>query len=114
MLHSIMTNVKTGNIMRKIFEFKVKGHKVKVVNRWYGGMKLYIDGNLKDTDTSFLAFGKTALLSSRIGEHGVLEILPISTFLSVEIDAVLNNNNELQHVYSSHRRLSLKERRLAK
>ncbi|OKY25848.1 hypothetical protein [Thalassotalea sp. PP2-459] len=100
--------------MRKIFEFNVKGHKVKVINHWFGGMKLYVDGNIKDTDSSLFAFGKTALLSTGLDDHGVLEILPISRMLSVEIDAVLNNNKKLQHVYSSHRRLSLQQQRLAK
>ncbi|WP_286235834.1 hypothetical protein [Thalassotalea sediminis] len=100
--------------MRKVFEFIVKGHKVKVVNSWFSGAKLYIDGDVRDQDKTLFAFGNKALLSANLGEHGVLEIMPISTMWSVEIDAVLNKDNNLQQVYSSHRRLRLRERRLAK
>ncbi|MDO6428569.1 hypothetical protein Q4489_16270 [Thalassotalea sp. 1_MG-2023] len=100
--------------MRKVFEFNVKGHNIKVINHWFGGLKLYVDGNIKDTDRSLFAFGKTPLLTTNLDAHGTLEILPISKMLSVEIDAVLNNNKSLQHVYSSHRRLSLQQQRLAK
>ncbi|MCF6264724.1 MAG: hypothetical protein L3J24_14215 [Xanthomonadales bacterium] len=102
--------------MRKEFEFTVKGHKVKVVNSWTRGVKLYIDGDFRDQDFSFLsiAWGKTALLSAKLGEFGILEIFPISALISVEIDAFLIRGNEKQPVYSSHKHLTLTEIRLAK
>ena len=100
--------------MRKEFEFTVKDHKVKIVNSWTRGAKLYIDGECRDQDSTFLANGKTALLSADLGEFGILEVFPLSALISVEMDAFLNKDNEKQHVYSSHKRLSLTEQRLAK
>ncbi len=100
--------------MRKEFEFTVKNHKVKIVNSWSRGAKLYIDGECRDQDSTFLASGKSALLSANLGEFGILEIFPMSALISVEMDAFLINGNDKQHVYSSHKRLNLTEQRLAK
>ncbi|ASP47326.1 hypothetical protein [Cognaticolwellia beringensis] len=100
--------------MRKEFEFTVKDHKVKIVNSWSRGTKLYIDGDCRDQDTSFLANGKTALLSAKLGELGILEVFPKSALISVEMEAFLIKGHEKQHVYSSQKRLSLTEQRLAK
>ena len=100
--------------MRKEFEFTIKDHKIKIVNTWSRGAKLYIDGEFRDQDSSFLANGKTALLSANLGKLGILEIFPVSALISVEMDAFLVKNNENQHIYSSHKRLSLTEQRLAK
>ena len=100
--------------MRKEFEFTVKDHNVKIVNSWTRGAKLYVDGDFRDQDSSFLANGKTALLSAKLGEFGILEIYPMSALVSVEMDAFLIKDNEKHHVYSSHNRLSLTEQRLAK
>jgi hypothetical protein len=98
--------------MRKEFEFTVKDHKVKIVNSWTLGAKLYIDGECRDQDSTVFASGKIALLSANLG-FGILEIFPVSGLISTEIDAFLINNSERQHVYSSHKRLSLREQRLA-
>lgn len=100
--------------MRKEFEFTVKNHKVKIVNSWIRGAKLYIDGECRDQDTSFFANGNTVLLSANLGELGILEIFPRSALISVEMDAFLIKENEKQRVYSSKERLSLAEQRLAK
>jgi hypothetical protein len=100
--------------MRKHFEFTVKGHQIKVTNSWLRGAKLYVDGDFRDQDKSLFAFGSQALLSANLGEHGILEINPLSALISVEIDAYLINNQIKQHVFSSHKHLSLKEQRLAK
>ncbi|QYJ99425.1 hypothetical protein K0J45_09620 [Shewanella alkalitolerans] len=98
--------------MRKVFEFTVKNHKVKIVNSWSRGAKLYIDGECRDHDSTFFANGKIALLSANLGEFGILEVFPLSGLISVEMDVFLINNNDKQHVFSSHKRLSLKEQRL--
>ncbi len=98
--------------MRKEFKFKVKGYDVKITNTWLGGAKLYVDGDFRDQDNTFLANGKSALLSAKIGDHGILEIYPLSDF-SVEMDVYLISNNSKQFVYSSHKRLSLTEQRIA-
>lgn len=100
--------------MRKEFVFTVKDHKVKIVNSWSLGTKLYIDGECRDQDSTFLASGKSALLSANLGEFGILEIFPMSALISVEMDAFLIKGIEKLHVYSSHKRLNLTEQRLAK
>ncbi len=100
--------------MRKEFEFTVKDHKIKIVNSWARGVKLYIDGDFRDQDSSFIPNGKTALLSAKLGEFGILEIFPMSALFSVEMDAFLIRDNKKQHVYSSHTRLNLTEQRLEK
>jgi len=100
--------------MRKEFEFTFKEHKIKIVNSWSRGVKLYIDGEFRDQDSSFFANGKTTLLSANLDEYGILEIVPMSALISVEMDAFLVKNNEKQQIYSSHGRLSLTEQRLAK
>ena len=99
--------------MRKEFQFKVKGHDINVVNSWIREIKLYVDGDFSDQSRSFFANGKIALLSASIGDIGILEIYPVSTLISVEIDAYLIINNAKQYVYSSHKRLSLAEQRTA-
>jgi len=100
-------------VMRKEFQFKVKNHTIKIINTWTRGAKLYVDGDLRDQDSSFLANGKTALLSANLGDHGILEVNPLSDLMSVEMDVYLILNNSKQQVYSSHKRLSLAEQRTA-
>ncbi|WP_019027741.1 hypothetical protein [Colwellia piezophila] len=99
--------------MRKEFQFRVKNHTIKIVNTWIRGVKLYVDGDLRDHDTSFWANGKVALLCANLGEYGILEIYPRSGLVSVEMDAYLILNNSKQYVFSSHQRLSLTEQRMA-
>lgn len=96
--------------MRKTWSFKVKGHAVKIVNTWFHGMKLYIDGDLRDHDRSFLAFGKEVLMSANLGDEGVLEVKP-RAFFTVEVDVFLSNGNENLAVFSSTNRLSLSQQR---
>ena len=98
--------------MRKEFKFNVKNHKIKVTNSWFHGAKLYVDGDFRDFDKSLSANGKVALLSANMGELGILEIFPVALF-TVEIDAYLVFDNTKQYVFSSHKRLSLTEQRIA-
>ena len=103
-----------GDLMRKSFEFTVKSIKVKIINTWFSGAKLYVNGDLRDTDKTLLAIRNNTLLSANLGELGVLEIKPLSGLITVEMDAYLVNGTNIQHVYSSHKRLSLKEQRAAR
>jgi hypothetical protein len=96
--------------MRKAFKFNVKGHKINITNSWFHGAKLYVDGDFRDFDKSLFANGKVALLSANLGEFGILEIFSVA-FFTVEIDAYLVFDHTKQHVFSSHKRLSLTEQR---
>ena len=91
--------------MRKVFEFIVNGHKVKIVNSWLRGAKLYVDGDFRDQDSSLLATGGEALLSAKLADFGILEIFPKSALVSVEMDAFLITGDEKLHVYCSYKRL---------
>ncbi len=100
--------------MQKTFEFIVKGHQIRITNSWLYGAKLYVDGDFRDQDKTFLAFGSEPLLSASLGEKGILEIYPLSALVSVEMDAYLTKDRSKQHVYSSHKRLTLREQRLVR
>lgn len=97
--------------MKKEFTFTVKGHHISIINSWFHGAKLYVDGDLRDVDSSLIATGKTALLSANLGELGILEVFP-SALISVEMDAYVSKGDDRARVYSSHQRLNLKEQRL--
>jgi hypothetical protein len=96
--------------MRKTWSFEVKGHSIKVVNSWLHGAKLYVDGDFKDHDRSFFAFGGRVLLSTNLGELGILEIEP-RAFVTVEIDVYLASDGKRQLVFSSTKRLPLSQQR---
>jgi len=96
--------------MRETWSFEVKGHSIKVVNSWLHGMKLYVDGDFKDHDRSFFAFGGKVLLSTNLGELGILEIEP-GAFVTVEIDVYLARDGKRQLVFSSTKRLPLSQQR---
>jgi len=98
--------------MTKSFEFTLKSKKIKIINFWFGGIKLYVNGDLRDFDKTLFAISNKALLSANLDDIGILEIKPLSGLISVEIDAYLVNGTDIQYVYSSHKRLSLKEKRL--
>lgn len=34
--------------MKKVFEARYAGHRIRVENRWFTGEKLYVDGELQD------------------------------------------------------------------
>jgi hypothetical protein len=87
--------------MRKEWEFKVKDYDIRIVNTWLSGAKLYVDGDLRDSDTSFFANGKTILLSTKLDENNILEIVPLSALFSVEMDAFLLHGKNKEHVFSS-------------
>jgi len=99
--------------MKKLFEFTVKSNKIKIVNSWFSGIKLYVNGNLRDTDKTLFTLSQNTLLSASIDGVGIVEIKPLSGLISTEIDAYLIEKTEKHHVYSSHKRLSLKQQRLA-
>ncbi len=64
----------------------------------------YINSDLRD-------FDKT-LLPANLDGVGTLKIKPSSGLVSAEIDAYLVKAADTHHVYSSYKRLSLKQKRL--
>ena len=96
--------------MRKEWNFNLSGHTVRITNSWFFGMKLYIDGDVRDEDRGFLALGNEVRLSARIPEVGVLEVEP-RAFITVEIDVYLKEDGNRNLVFSSTKRLALSQQR---
>lgn len=101
--------------MFKEFNFMIKSHKIRIVNRWLDGIKLYIDGECRDQSRTLFAVGHQTLLSANLAELGILEIVPCSGWFSIELDAYLvDSKNQRLHVYSSYDRIPLRSKRLIK
>ncbi|SHG93037.1 hypothetical protein [Ferrimonas marina] len=96
--------------MKKRFEFAVGIHQITIINSWFRGVKLFVDGELIDSDNTLLAREGRTLLSARLGELGTLEVKPLSALVSVEMDAYLNDGKQLHHIYSSHQCIDNKPR----
>ncbi len=87
--------------MSESWRFTTKSHEVKVTNSWFFGVKLYVDGKLRDKDTSFLDFGQEALIAPL--ENGtVLEVVPKPGLVSVQLDAYLVDGTQRKWVFSSY------------
>jgi hypothetical protein len=99
--------------MAKEFSFMIKDYKVKVVNRWFDGIKLYINGECRDQTKTVFIIGNETLLSANLDVMGVLEIVPQLGMFSIELDAyLLDSNDQRLHIYSSNGRVPLKAHRL--
>ena len=94
--------------MNNTWNFDVKGNQVKVMNSWFHGAKLYVNGDLKDIDKTIFAFGNEALMSASLGDHGILEINPRSRLFTVELNAFLVKGESKELVFSSEKEYGLK------
>jgi len=73
--------------MQKTYEIEQSGSRIRVVNSWFSGAKLYIDGDMKDFDNSYFASPKGAMLSgsfvNKNGEREVIEVFAKSNLITV-------------------------------
>ena len=99
-------------IVVKEFSFKIQDTKIRIVNTWFSGIKLYVNGEYRDYNNQFFILSKQVLLSANLGDLGILEIEVKSGLSSMEFDAYLDQGHERLHIYSSHERISLKAQRL--
>lgn len=90
--------------MKKTFQFQVAEHEIRVINNWFSGAKLYVDGEARDSDSTWVAFSRETLMSANLGEQGILEIVPISRVFSVEMEAYLRHGKQRVQVFSSETR----------
>ena len=66
------------------------GHSIRVVNSWFGGAKLYIDGDIRDSTNALFAVGEK-LLSAKINDKGdIVEIIIHATF-STKVKILVND-----------------------
>ncbi|WP_067842197.1 hypothetical protein [Amphibacillus sediminis] len=62
--------------MKKVFEVTYEGHQIQVVNTWFNGEKLYVDGKLQDENIGFgLRAALTGILKS---SHDVTKSIKVS------------------------------------
>jgi hypothetical protein len=66
-------------MMSKQWITEYEGHRIRVVNSWFSGIKLYVDGDLRDTNTQLVSLDSSQpLLSARVplrgGEASVVEV----------------------------------------
>ena len=87
--------------MSESWSFTTTSHKIKVTNSWFFGIKLYVDGKLRDKDTSFLEFGEEAL-TAMLDNGRVLEVIPKPGLVSVQMDAYLIEDEQRRLVFSSY------------
>ncbi|MCP4274247.1 MAG: hypothetical protein GY781_20185 [Gammaproteobacteria bacterium] len=81
---------------------KRAGATIRFVNSWFGGAKLYINGELKDFDKSHWASSKYPLLSgSFLNEDSEIEIvevyvkahmLSVGVLITINGEEILNEN----------------------
>ena len=58
-------------IGQKEWRCQYKDHTIRVVNTWFGGAKLYIDGDCKDINKDFLVVSsKAPVLSASLPDTG--------------------------------------------
>jgi hypothetical protein len=65
------------------------GYKIRVVNTWFGGAKLYINGECRDKNSAFIALGET-LLSAKLNEAGDIVEVSISAVLTTKAKILVN------------------------
>ena len=103
-------------MFKKEFNFIYKNHEVRVMNDWVRGMKLYVDGDHRDWDKRLYISQGDVMVCTQIEAGKILEIVAGPNFFSVQIDAYIREVGQKGkgiHVYSSHGRVSLIDKRLA-
>ena len=68
-------------IGQKEWVAKYKNHKIRDINTWFAGAKLYVDGECRDTSSSLIATSKDApLLSAKLNDDEIVEIYLIAVW----------------------------------
>ena len=93
------------------WQFNIAKHEILITNNWITGMKLYVDGLLKDTNAFPFAIGNHVFLRTELEHLGTLEVIPYAIF-TVEISAKLKTAHDHLLVYSSYQKQTLREKRL--
>ncbi|GGO71567.1 hypothetical protein [Bowmanella pacifica] len=96
--------------MNKEWNLTLNDQLIRITNSWFHGMKLYINGELKDHDRRLFALGNLVTLSAKLDDGSVLEVEPKAIF-TVEIKVYLTKDSERSAVFSSSDRLPLSQQR---
>ncbi len=69
---------------QKEWTAQVKGHDIRVVNTWTGGIRLYINGDCRDTNQGFFALTWSRWLSARLIQNDansdLIEVYVVALF----------------------------------
>ncbi|MEI4548140.1 hypothetical protein [Pseudoalteromonas spongiae] len=96
----------------KEWKFNLKHHQIHIIYHWHNGMKLYVDGDLRDFSELNLSFRDDVLLRANLSEIGIIDVTPSWSLLSLEVTVQLSQAADRFIVYSSHERVSLRAQRL--
>ena len=56
-----------------------KNHKIRVLNTWFSGAKLYVDGECKDSSSAIIATNKNSpMLSAKLNDDDIVEVFLIA------------------------------------
>ena len=70
-----------------------KDQKIRVVNSWFAGCKLYIDGECRDTSSAMIATNKTTpLMTAKLNDEEILEIY-LTAIWAIKIKKYVNGQN---------------------
>lgn len=72
-------------VMKREWVTEYRGHKVRVVSSWFAGAKLYVDGECKDEERSWIQVDKNhPCLSSRMEMEGGASVL-VESYLASSV-----------------------------
>ena len=54
-----------------------EGHEIRVVNSWFGGAKLYVDGDCRDTTNELFALGGSPILSATLSFESGTQLVEV-------------------------------------
>ena len=70
-----------------------KDQKIRFVNSWFAGCKLYIDGECRDTSSAMIATNKTTpLMTAKLNDEEILEIY-LTAIWAIKIKKYVNGQN---------------------
>ncbi len=96
----------------KEWKFNLKHHQIHITYHYFDGMKLYVDGDLRDFSNISVLFSNDVLLRANLPEIGDIDVTPSLPFFSLEVTVQLSQASDRFIVYSSHERVPLRAQRL--
>ncbi|MCF6459254.1 hypothetical protein [Pseudoalteromonas sp. MMG024] len=99
-------------MFKKEWKFNLRHHQIHIVYHYFDGMKLYVDGDLRDFSNISVLFSNDVLLRANLSEIGIIDVTPSWSLLSLEVTVQLSQAADRFIVYSSHGRVPLRAQRL--
>lgn len=87
--------------MRKVWCFTLQEQNIRVVYSWIHGVKLYVDGDLRDHYPYASILNPSVKLCTQLNDWDQLHIIPYIGWATAEICVYLNNNDTLMLLFNS-------------